>query len=59
MKGWKTISLNLAALIFGSLEASGVINALPYGASQVAIPLLAAANIYLRSVTNTSVFKSK
>lgn len=59
MKGWKTISINLAALIFGGLEASGVINALPYGASQVAIPLLAGLNLYLRSVTNTAVFKDK
>jgi hypothetical protein len=59
MKGFKTIGFNLLAAILPVLQAADLTDILGLHGMSVYGIVITAANLFLRSVTDTEVFKAK
>jgi hypothetical protein len=57
MKGWRTLALNSALAVFGVLEAADWTSVLGNDSAGWVVAGIAAANLILRTVTNTEVGK--
>lgn len=57
LKGWKTISFNVASAIFGVLELSDFTDIVPTDWQGAVVTLISVVNIFLRMNTNTPIGK--
>lgn len=58
LKGWKTILLNVLVLVAGLTQTSGIMTIVPEQYMPYAIAAVGVANVILRLVTTTAVFKT-
>jgi hypothetical protein len=58
LKGWKTIGVNVALLVAGALQQAAWPDLVPAQYVGVAVAVIAAVNLFLRTITNTAVGKS-